>query len=91
VNIGFLGSVFGTLNLMIWISFLLLIVAHITLFRTPIGLRLRSVGEHPRAADTVGISVYGDPLRGRDPVRDARGSRRRLPVDRLRRLFQTRT
>jgi simple sugar transport system permease protein len=58
INIGFLGSVFGHLNLMIWISFLLLIVAHVTLFRTPIGLRLRSVGEHPRAADTVGISVY---------------------------------
>jgi simple sugar transport system permease protein len=59
VNVGFLGSVFGHLNLMIWISFLLLIVAHVTLFRTPIGLRIRSVGEHPRAADTVGISVYG--------------------------------
>ena len=58
VNIGFLGSVFGHLNLMIWVSFVLLIVAHITLFRTPIGLRIRSVGEHPRAADTVGISVY---------------------------------
>jgi ABC-type uncharacterized transport system permease subunit len=58
VHLDFLGSVFGQLNLMIWVSFVLLIVAHITLFRTPIGLRIRSVGEHPRAADTVGISVY---------------------------------
>ena len=58
VNVDFLGRVFGHLNLMIWVSFVLLIVAHITLFRTPIGLRIRSVGEHPRAADTVGISVY---------------------------------
>jgi simple sugar transport system permease protein len=58
VHISFLGSVFGSLNLMIWISFALLILAHVTLFRTPIGLRIRSVGEHPRAADTVGISVY---------------------------------
>jgi ABC-type uncharacterized transport system permease subunit len=58
VKIGFLGSVFGHLNLMIWLSFVLLIVAHVTLFHTPIGLRIRSVGEHPRAADTVGISVY---------------------------------
>jgi simple sugar transport system permease protein len=55
---GFIGDVFGSLSLMIWVSFVLLIVAHITLFRTPIGLRIRSVGEHPRAADTVGISVY---------------------------------
>jgi general nucleoside transport system permease protein len=55
---GFFGNAVGDLNLMIWLSFLLLIVAWLVLFRTPIGLRLRAVGEHPRAADTVGISVY---------------------------------
>jgi simple sugar transport system permease protein len=54
----FFGQSIGDLNLMIWLSFLLLIVATIVLFRTPVGLRLRAVGEHPRAADTVGISVY---------------------------------
>jgi general nucleoside transport system permease protein len=58
VNIDALGKVFGHLNLMIWVSFVVLIVAHITLFKTPVGLRIRAVGEHPRAADTVGISVY---------------------------------
>jgi general nucleoside transport system permease protein len=54
----FLFQVFGTLNLLIWFAFLMLIVSYIVIFRTPIGLRIRSVGEHPRAADTVGINVY---------------------------------
>ena len=53
-----LGGVFGSLNLMIWIVFALLILTEVILFRTPVGLRIRSVGEHPRAADTVGIPVY---------------------------------
>ncbi len=55
----FLENSFGQLNLMIWLMFVLLIVSYVVMFRTPIGLRIRSVGEHPRAADTVGISVYG--------------------------------
>jgi ABC-type uncharacterized transport system permease subunit len=48
----------GHLNLMIWFLFLVLVVSYFVMFRTSIGLRLRSVGEHPRAADTVGIDVY---------------------------------
>jgi ABC-type uncharacterized transport system permease subunit len=58
-DIPFVGEVIGEMSLMIWMAILLVIVAYIVLFKTPIGLRIRSVGEHPRAADTVGISVFG--------------------------------
>ncbi|HEU5373662.1 MAG TPA: ABC transporter permease, partial [Gaiellaceae bacterium] len=44
----FVGPILGQLNLMIWASFVLLIATYVFVFRTPYGLRLRAVGEHPR-------------------------------------------
>ena len=55
---GFLSGVFGELNLLVWLMFVVVILSYVILFKTSIGLRIRSVGEHPRAADTVGIAVY---------------------------------
>jgi ABC-type uncharacterized transport system permease subunit len=55
----FLAGVFGDLSLLVWMMFAAVILSYLVLFKTTIGLRIRSVGEHPRAADTVGISVYG--------------------------------
>lgn len=55
---GFLGDAFANTDYLIWTALAMVLVTWLAVFKTPAGLRLRSVGEHPRAADTVGINVY---------------------------------
>lgn len=50
-------QVFG-FNLLVFVMLALIPTVWYVVFRTPFGLHLRSSGEHPRAADTVGIDVF---------------------------------
>jgi general nucleoside transport system permease protein len=56
-DVPFFGDVFGQLNLLVWIGLAMVLVTWIVVFRTPIGLRMRSAGENPLAAETAGLSV----------------------------------
>jgi simple sugar transport system permease protein len=56
-SVPLLGDVFGQLNLLVWLALALVVVTWVVVFRTPQGLRLRSAGENPLAAETAGLSV----------------------------------
>ena len=90
-NVYFLGPAIGQLNLMIWLSIVVLVGSYVFMFRTPYGLRLRSVGEHPRVRRAPARRGYRRHQRVRgalqlgDRVGHARRARRRVSLDRLRR------
>jgi ABC-type uncharacterized transport system permease subunit len=56
-DIPFIGEAIGQMNVLTWAALLLVPILAVYLFRTRGGLRLRSVGEKPRAADSLGLPV----------------------------------
>jgi ABC-type uncharacterized transport system permease subunit len=56
-DIPFIGRVLFNQSILVYLTYALIIIVDVALFRTRWGLRSRAVGEHPKAADTVGINV----------------------------------
>ena len=55
---GFLRALTGGISLLTVIALLLVPATAVFLWRTPLGLRLRSAGENPHAAESLGVNVY---------------------------------
>lgn len=55
-QIPFFGKVLSGQNLMTWLALLAVVICHIFLYKTPMGLKIRAVGENKNAAESVGIS-----------------------------------
>jgi simple sugar transport system permease protein len=56
-KIPLLGPIFFNQTIIVYLMYLIVAVIHFSLFKTRWGLRTRAVGEHPTAADSVGIKV----------------------------------
>lgn len=56
-DIPYIGEIFSNHNVISYLAFLMIIVVAVLLYRTPLGLRIRSAGKAPKALSSVGVSL----------------------------------
>lgn len=58
-GIPWIGPIIFSQHLLVYVALVLVVVVHLALTQTSLGLRLQAAGENPRAADTIGINIFG--------------------------------
>jgi ABC-type uncharacterized transport system permease subunit len=57
-DLPYIGPILFQQNILVYLAIILVPIVSIIVYRTPFGLAVRSAGEHPRAADSLGINVF---------------------------------
>jgi simple sugar transport system permease protein len=57
VDLPVVGPIIGSHSPLVYLMLVATVLSYVVLFKTPLGLRIRAVGEHPTAAETAGIDV----------------------------------
>lgn len=57
-QIPYIGPILFNQDIIVYLTIILAILLNYVIFKTPFGLKMRSIGENPRAADALGINVF---------------------------------
>lgn len=57
-NVPFFGQIFDEMSIFVYLAFIAVAISWFLIYKTPLGLRMRAVGENPKSADTLGVNVF---------------------------------